>query len=118
MKSHRLGHDWEHINLHREYEFLGREDAGFHRLGGSQKSTASHWPGLEGQNPPESVVGHGVTQKPMGLSCRLFKSTHYRLRPPIKPVTLGELAALPHTETAIAAVAGFVEGASDGAQGD
>jgi hypothetical protein len=32
-------------------------------------------------------------------------------------VTLGELAALPHTEIAIVAVAGFVESASDGAQG-
>ncbi|KSV80802.1 (2Fe-2S)-binding protein [Sinorhizobium fredii USDA 205] len=42
---------------------------------------------------------------------------YYRLRPPIKPVTLGELAALPHTEIAIVAVAGFVERAADGAQG-
>ncbi|OHV78013.1 NAD(P)/FAD-dependent oxidoreductase [Ensifer sp. LCM 4579] len=41
---------------------------------------------------------------------------YYRLRPPIKPVTLGELAALPHTEAAILAVAGFVERAHDGAQ--
>ncbi|WP_064685942.1 NAD(P)/FAD-dependent oxidoreductase [Rhizobium bangladeshense] len=41
---------------------------------------------------------------------------YYRLRPPVKPVTLGELAALPHTETAIIAVAGFVERAADGAQ--
>ncbi|MDX8437795.1 FAD-dependent oxidoreductase [Mesorhizobium abyssinicae] len=41
---------------------------------------------------------------------------YYRLRPPIKPVTLGELAALPHTEAAIVAVAGFVERAADGAQ--
>lgn len=41
---------------------------------------------------------------------------YHRLRPPVKPVTLGELAALPHTETAIVAVAGFVERASDGAQ--
>ncbi|MGN7882508.1 FAD-dependent oxidoreductase [Ensifer sp. 22460] len=41
---------------------------------------------------------------------------YYRLRPPIKPVTLGELAALPHTEAAIVAVAGFLERAADGAQ--
>ncbi|MDK4734875.1 NAD(P)/FAD-dependent oxidoreductase [Rhizobium sp. CNPSo 3490] len=34
---------------------------------------------------------------------------YYRLRPPIKPVTLGELAALPHTDAAIVAVAGFLE---------
>ncbi|WP_064709687.1 NAD(P)/FAD-dependent oxidoreductase [Rhizobium bangladeshense] len=34
---------------------------------------------------------------------------YYRLRPPIKPVTLGELAALPQTEAAIVAVAGFLE---------
>jgi hypothetical protein len=41
---------------------------------------------------------------------------YYRLRPPIKPVTLGELAALPHTEAAIVAVAGFVERTADGTQ--
>lgn len=29
---------------------------------------------------------------------------YYRLRPPVKPVTLGELAALPHSEAAIKAV--------------
>ena len=40
---------------------------------------------------------------------------YYRLRPPIKPVTLSELAALPHTEAATIAVAGFVERAHDGA---
>jgi NADPH-dependent 2,4-dienoyl-CoA reductase/sulfur reductase-like enzyme len=43
---------------------------------------------------------------------------YYRLRPPVKPVTLGELAALPHTETAIIAVAGSVERPYDGAQGE
>jgi hypothetical protein len=43
---------------------------------------------------------------------------YYRIRPPIKPVPLGELAALPHTEAAIVAVAGFVERNSDGVQGD
>jgi len=34
---------------------------------------------------------------------------YYRLRPPIKPVALKELAALPKTDAAIKAVAGFVE---------
>jgi NADPH-dependent 2,4-dienoyl-CoA reductase/sulfur reductase-like enzyme len=29
---------------------------------------------------------------------------HYRLRPPVKPTTLGELAGLPHDETAVRAV--------------
>ncbi|ARQ14091.1 opine oxidase subunit A (plasmid) [Rhizobium etli] len=38
---------------------------------------------------------------------------YFRLRPPIKPVTLGELAALPHTEAAIVAVAGCVERAAE-----
>ncbi len=38
---------------------------------------------------------------------------YFRLRPPIKPVTLGELAALPHTEAAIVAVAGWVERAAE-----
>jgi NADPH-dependent 2,4-dienoyl-CoA reductase/sulfur reductase-like enzyme len=42
---------------------------------------------------------------------------YYRLRPPIKPVTLGELAALPYTEKAIVAVAGFVESATGSAHG-
>ncbi|GAA3103369.1 NAD(P)/FAD-dependent oxidoreductase [Rhizobium viscosum] len=40
---------------------------------------------------------------------------YYRLRPPIKPVPLGEFAALPYTDAAIVAVAGFLERASDGA---
>ena len=34
---------------------------------------------------------------------------YYRLRPPVKPVPLRELAALPQTDEAITAVAGFVE---------
>ncbi len=29
---------------------------------------------------------------------------YYRLRPPVKPITLGELAALPQTDAAIKAV--------------
>ncbi|WP_064693151.1 NAD(P)/FAD-dependent oxidoreductase [Rhizobium aegyptiacum] len=41
---------------------------------------------------------------------------YYRLRPPIKPVTLDELAAWPHTDAAIVAVAGFLERDVDGAQ--
>ena len=43
---------------------------------------------------------------------------YYRLRPPVKPVPLRELAALPQTDAAITAVAGFVEkpSASSGSQ--
>ena len=34
----------------------------------------------------------------------LLKPGYYRLRPPIKPVTLAELAALPQTEASVTAV--------------
>ena len=38
-----------------------------------------------------------------GLSCA--EIGYYRLRPPVKPVTLGEIADLPTNEAAIKAVA-------------
>ena len=38
-----------------------------------------------------------------GLSCA--EIGHYRLRPPVKPITLGEIADLPTNEAAIKAVA-------------
>ncbi|MBB2834193.1 UNVERIFIED_ORG: NADPH-dependent 2,4-dienoyl-CoA reductase/sulfur reductase-like enzyme [Rhizobium esperanzae] len=63
----------------------------------------------------------GLTAVELLAQCRgvaIGEVGYYRMRPPVKPVTLGELAALPHTETAIVAVAGFVERASDGAQDD
>ncbi len=59
----------------------------------------------------------GLTAAELLAQCRNVapgEVGYYRLRPPIKPVTLAELAALPHTEAAIVAVAGFVERASDG----
>jgi bacterioferritin-associated ferredoxin len=41
------------------------------------------------------AVSRGVSPAAVG---------HYRLRPPVKPVTLGEIAALPKTEAAVKAV--------------
>ncbi|TCN33886.1 FAD-dependent oxidoreductase [Sinorhizobium americanum] len=61
----------------------------------------------------------GLTAVELLAQCRGVAPSevgYYRLRPPIKPVTLGELAALPHTEAAIVAVAGFVERTADDAQ--
>ena len=39
--------------------------------------------------------GRGVSPQDVG---------YYRLRPPVKPITVGELAALPRTEAAVKAV--------------
>ncbi|WP_210421998.1 NAD(P)/FAD-dependent oxidoreductase [Rhizobium sp. S9] len=54
----------------------------------------------------------GLTAVELLAKCRggsPSEAGYYRLRPPIKPVTLGELAAWPHTDAAIVAVAGFLE---------
>jgi NADPH-dependent 2,4-dienoyl-CoA reductase/sulfur reductase-like enzyme len=54
----------------------------------------------------------GLTAAELLADCRgVSPSTvgYYRLRPPVKPVPLCELAALPQTDAAVVAVAGFVE---------
>jgi len=43
---------------------------------------------------------HGISPADVG---------YYRLRAPVKPVALKELAALPKTDAAVMAVTGFVE---------